>query len=142
MLENDTCRNAVENYAIDVAQTELNIAIINALENASSALALESDVDASCIIILDWVICLYRFPPCLETNYKLILPCIETCETIYSFIAICYDAIVEHLHDVTVMDYFRDYRCRVTESYYDGYDKNHFATNQTQSSNCINASAG
>ena len=143
--ENDTCTNSIgtyanESYAIDVAQTELNIAIVNAMKSARSALALESDVDSSCITIVDWIICLYRFPLCLGT--KLILPCIETCETLLGFFVTCYGDIEKHIDDITVRDYFREYRCRVAESYYDGYDHIHFITIESQSSNCISLPDG
>ena len=142
MPENDTCRDSIESYGIDVALTELNIAIVNAFENASLAVVRESDVDSTCLTIVDWIICIYRFPPCLETNYQLILPCIEACEAILSFFVTCYGAIERHIHDMTVRSFFADYRCRAPESYYDGYDRHHFDTNQTQSNDCVNVPYG
>ena len=54
LLTNGTC-NTIESYAVDVAQVELNIALVDALESARSAV-LGSDIDPSCITRLDWII--------------------------------------------------------------------------------------
>ena len=98
------------------------------MQSARSAV-LESDIDPSCITILDWIICLYRLPPCLRT--KLLLPCIETCKELLNFLVTCYGDIEVHIDDKAVRDYFTAYRCRLPESYYDGYDGNHFILNLT-----------
>lgn len=123
---NETCRDFViglESYAIDIAQIEQNIAIVHALGSARSAV-LGSDIDPSCITLLDWVICITKLPPCSDT--KLILPCVDTCGVILSFFAICYNAVEEFVDDKTVRNHFQRYRCRLPESYYDGYNKDHF----------------
>ena len=133
--ENDTCRNITESYGIDVAQVELNTAIVNAMESARSALTLESNIDPTCITITDLIICVFKLPPCIGT--KLILPCIESCEKLLGYFLTCYDATRKHLEDQTVKDHFKTYGCRLPESYYDGYDSRHFITYKTQSSQCI-----
>ena len=123
---NETCKNfliGLESYAIDVAQIEQNIAIINSLGSARSAV-LGSDIDPSCITLLDWVICITKRPPCLDT--KLILPCVDTCGVILSFFATCYNAVEEFVVDQTVRDHFQQYRCRLPESYYNGFNEDHF----------------
>ena len=55
LLTNGTC-NAIESYAVDVAQVEIHVALVNALESARSAV-MGSDIDPSCITRLDWIIC-------------------------------------------------------------------------------------
>ena len=137
--ENETCRNIIESYAVDVAQVELNVAIVNAMENARST-ALESDIDPSCITIVDWIICIFKLPPCIGT--KLILPCIKSCEELLGYFLTCYDPIRIHIEDETVKDHFKTYGCRVPESHYDGYGSRHFITYKTQSSRCISVPTG
>ena len=135
---NETCKDIViglESYATDVAQVEINIAIVNALESARST-ALRSNVDPSCITIIDWVICVTKLPPCLDT--KLILPCVDTCGVILSFFATCYDVVEDFVDDRAVRNYFQRYRCRLPETYYDGYNENHFITKGP----CINLPLG
>ena len=130
---NETCRGVViglESYAIDVAPIEQNIAIINSFRDARSAL-LGSDIDPSCITLLDWVICIYALPPCSDT--KLIPPCVDTCGEILSFFATCYNAIQMFVINETVRDHFRDYRCRIFGTYYDGYSEDYFVE-----SPCVN----
>ena len=133
---NEICGTVIESYAIDVAQVKLNTIIVNSLESARSAV-LESDIDPSCITILDWIICLYRLPPCFGT--KLLFPCIETCEELLGFLVTCYGDIEVHIDDNAVRRHFTGYRCRLAESYYDGYDWDHFVANLTT---CINAPLG
>ena len=137
--ENETCRNVIESYAIDVAQVELNIAIVNAMENTRSGL-LETDIDPSCITIADLIICIFKLPPCIGT--KLILPYIKSCEKLLGYFLTCYDATREHIEDQTVKDHFKTYGCRLPESHYDGYDSRHFITYKTQSSQCIDIPPG
>ena len=96
------------------------------MKSARSAV-LESDIDPSCITILDWIICLLRLPACFGT--ELLLPCIEVCEELLSFLVTCYGDIEVHIDDNAVRNYFTAYRCRLPESYYDGYDGNHFILN-------------
>ena len=135
--ENETCGNIVESYAIDVAQVELNIAIVNATEIAISlTLANETDVDPTCITIANWIICVFRFPPCIGT--KLILPCIEACEEILRFLAACFFIVDQYVHDYAVIDHFTGYRCRLPESYYVGYDRNYYVFDHVNQ--CINVS--
>ena len=134
---NETCRVFViglESYAIDVAQVEQNIAIANALGNVRSAI-LESDIDPSCIALLDWIICIVKLPPCVDT--KLILPCVDACGVILSFFATCYNAVEELVNDRTVRNHFQRYRCRLPETYYDGYNEDHFIKNP-----CVSLSFG
>lgn len=126
---NETCRGHViglESYAIDVAQIEVNFAIVRALENARLEL-LDSEIDPSCFTIIDWTICFFRFPPCVGT--KLMLPCTDACPVILSFFAICFDAVQKLVDDKEVRNYFQRYRCRLHEAYYEGYDKKHFVNN-------------
>ena len=129
---NETCRGVViglESYAIDVAQTKQNIAFINSLRNARSVvLAMGSDIDPSCITILNWLICIYTLPPCSDT--KLISPCNDTREEILKFLATCYNAVEEFVDDQTVKDYFQYY---FFQTYYDGYSEDHFVE-----SPCVN----
>ena len=123
--ENETCRNIVENYAIDVAQVELNIVIANALRRAASlALANETDIDLTCIAIANGIACIFEFPPCIGT--KLLLPCPDACGELLGFLATCYFVIEKYVNDEAVRNHFIDYRCRVAESYYDGYDYTYF----------------
>ena len=135
--ENETCRNIVENYAIDVSQVELNIVIVNAIRRAISlALANETDVDLTCITIASGIACIFQFPPCIGT--KLILPCPDTCGEILSFLATCFFIIDKYIDDQAVWNHFTNYRCRVPESYYDGYDRNYFDFDHV--TRCINIS--
>ena len=106
------------------------------MERTRSAV-LETDIHPSCITILDWIICVYRLPPCIGT--ELILPCIETCEAILRFLVTCYDAVGQHINDTAVREHFRGYKCRSAEGYYDGYDRRHFTFNRTQ---CIDVPTG
>ena len=125
---NETCRDiaiGLESFATDVAQLELSIAIVNALESARSAI-LGSNINPSCITIVDWVICIAKFPPCVDT--KLILPCSNACGVILSFFATCFSAIEDFVDDRAVREHYQRYRCRLPEAYYDGYNENHFIT--------------
>ena len=138
MQENETCRYAMDGYAndtyaIDIAQIEQNIAIVNAMENARSAVS-ESNIDPSCITILEWLICFFRFPPCLDT--KLILPCGSTCGELILFFLVCFDIINKTITDPTVREHFNSYGCRLPESYYVGYDRRYFVVSNTQ---CVGA---
>ena len=121
LLTNGTC-NAIESYAVDVAQVETHVALVNALESARSAV-MGSDIDPSCITRLDWIICIYRFPPCW--NFSLLLICRDDCGELIDFFAIC-GSIEEHVNDQVIRDTFRDLRCRIPESYYDGYVESQF----------------
>ena len=121
LTTNGTC-NTIESYAVDVAQVELNIALVNALESARLAV-LGSDIDPSCITRLDWMICIYRFPPC--RNFTLLLICTDDCGLLIDFFANC-GSIEEHVNDQTIRDTFIDLRCRIPESYYDGYNESQF----------------
>ena len=120
---NKRCRNLIESYAIDVGQIELNIAITKEFEDARLEV-LKSDIDPSCITILDGIICTFRFPPCLDN--KLMLPCENTCLELLQFFVICYEAIVDHVNDKAVRAHFEGYRCLSPESYFDGYDARYF----------------
>ena len=134
--ENETCRDFVENYAIDVAQVELNNFIANAFRRAASlALANETDIDLTCIAIANEIACIFEFPPCIGT--KLLLACPDACVEIFSFVATCYFAIEKYVNDQAVRNHFTDYTCRVAESYYDGYDHTYFDFDVTR---CINVS--
>ena len=138
MQENETCRYAMDGYAndtyaIDIAQIEQNIAIVNAMENARSAVS-QSNIDPSCITILEWLICFFRFPPCLDT--KLILPCGSTCGELILFFLVCFDTINKTITDPTVREHFNSYGCRLPESYYVGYDRRYFVISNTQ---CVGA---
>ena len=133
---NETCRNIIETYAIDVAQIERNIAIVNALRSARSAV-LGTDIDPSCITLVDWIICYFRFPPCKFD--KLLLPCANTCGELIRFLLICYDPIREHIDDPTVLEHFKSYGCRLPESYYEGYARLYFITAPTP---CITLPTG
>ena len=125
MQENDTCgRNATFGYAIDIAQTKHNIGIVNSLENARLTILESDDIDPSCITILDWMICYFRFPPCLGT--RLLLPCGNGCGEVIRFFEVCFDTINETITDPNVREHFNGYGCRLSESYYDGYDRRHF----------------
>ena len=117
----------LESYATDIAQLELSIAIVNALESARSAItALEFNIDPSCITIVDWIICTAKFPPCMDT--KLILPCNNACGVILSFFTTCFSVIEGFVDDRAVREYYQRYRCRLPGAYYDGYNANHFIT--------------
>ena len=129
MPQNETCGFFIDSYAIDVAQVEQNIAIVNAMEGARLAV-LKSDIDPSCIKILEAIICFFRFPPCWDT--KLLLPCSKTCVERSPLILICYDPVFKHINDPTVKEHFKSYRCRSPEGYYDGYDGRYFTFNDTQ----------
>ena len=83
------------------------------------------------------MICVYRLPPCFGT--KLLLPCISACEELLGFLVTCYGDIEVHIDDDAVREFFRTYRCRLAESYYDGYDRNYFVVNLTT---CINVPLG
>ena len=138
MPENETCRYATDSYAngtyaIDIAQIEQNIAIVNAMENARSTVS-ESNIDPSCITILEWFICFFRFPPCLDT--KLLLPCGSTCGELILFFLVCFDTINKTITDPTVREHFNSYGCRLPESYYVGYDRRYFVVSNTQ---CVGA---
>ena len=137
---NETCRDVViglESYAIDVAQIEQNIAIINVMESVRLAvLGYDLDPSNSCITLIDWVICIAKLPPCSDT--KLILPCADTCGVILSFFTTCYNSVEEFAdNDETVRDYFLRYRCRLPETYYDGYNEEHFVNTP-----CVGISLG
>ena len=119
LLTNGTC-SAIENYAIDVAQVELNIAIANTLESARSAV-LESD-DPSCITRLDWIMCIFRFPICL--NSRLLLICRNACGELLYFFVNCF-SIEEHVVNQTIRDHLMGFTCRLPESYY-GFDEVYF----------------
>ena len=136
-LKNNTCDGfGVESYAIEVAQDKLNIAIVDIFKSARSEV-LSSDIDPVCTAILDLIICFYRFPPCLD--FKLLLPCATSCGEILRFFVICYDSIAEHINDRAIVNHFSDYRCRVAESYYRGYDSRYFKFNDAQ---CIDIPNG
>ena len=128
MPVNETCGFFIDSYAIDIAQVEQNIAIVNAMNSARLAL-LESDIDPSCIAILEVIMCIFRFPPCWDT--KLLLPCSETCVEHSPLLLICFDPVVKHINDPTVKEHFKSYRCRSPEGYYDGYDGRYFSFNDT-----------
>ena len=128
MPVNETCGFFIDSYAIDIAQVEQNIAIVNAMNSARLAL-LESDIDPSCIAILEVIMCIFRFPPCWDT--KLLLPCSEACVERSPLLFICYDPVVKHINDATVKEHFKSYRCRSPEGYYDGYDGRYFLFNDT-----------
>ena len=127
--QNETCGYLIDSYAIDVAQVELNIAIVNAMENARLAL-LKSDIDPSCIEVLEVIMCVFTFPPCWGT--KLLLPCSEACVELSPLLLICFDPIVENINDPTVREHFKSYRCRSPKGYYDGYDGRYFTFSDTQ----------
>ena len=120
LLTNGTC-SAIENYAIDIAQVELNIAIANALESARSAV-LESDIDPSCITRLDWIMCIFRFPPCLDS--RLLLICGNACGELLYFFANCYNSIEEHVINQTIRDHLMGFICR--SPYYGFNDERYF----------------
>ena len=134
LLTNGTC-NTIENYAVDVAQVKLNIALVDALESARSAV-LGSDIDSSCITRLDWIICIHRFPPCLDS--RLLLICGNDCGELIGFFAIC-GSIEEHVNNQTIRDAFTGLRCRIPESYYDGYTESYFTYDDDL---CIDAPTG
>ena len=129
LLENKECRIVTENYAVDVAQTEENVAIVNALKSVR-LIILESDIDPSCIILVEWIICAFSFPPCLDT--KLLLPCFNVCVELSPYFLLCFNDVNKHITDNTVKEHFKSYRCRSPESYHDGYDGRHFSLNDTQ----------
>ena len=131
-LTNGTC-NTIENYAVDVAQVELHIDLVNALESARLEV-LGSDIDPSCITRLDWIICLYKYPPCQD--FSLLLICRDDCGELIDFFAVC-GSIEEHVNDQTIRDTFTNLRCRVPESYYDGYVEMQF-----KYGNCTQAPTG
>ena len=91
---------------------------------------LESDTDPTCITAVEWIICLFSFPPCLDT--KLLLPCINVCVRLSPYILLCFNDINKHINDIAVKEHFKGYRCRSPESYHDGYDGRHFLLNDTQ----------
>ena len=88
-------RNIIETYAIDVAQIEQNIAIVNVLRIARSALL--GTVDPVCITLIDCIICYFRFPPCKYD--KLLLPCANICEELFHFLIICFDPFHAQIND-------------------------------------------
>ena len=134
LLTNGTC-DTIKSYAVDVAQVELHKALVNALESARSAV-LGSDIDPSCITRLDWIICLYRFPPC--RNFTLLLICRDSCGELISFFQNC-GSIEEHVNNQTIRDAFTGLRCRIPESYYDGYVERQFTYNDNY---CTDAPSG
>lgn len=134
MPENETCRIVSKSYAIDVAQIEQNIAIVNAMEIARSAL-LESGIHPSCLTILEWIRCFFKFPTCLDT--KLLIPCTKTCVELSSLFLICFDTVIAHIKVPTVKEHFKGYGCRSPESYHDGYDGGYFILNEAQ---CVDLS--
>ena len=135
--KNNTCDvYGIESYAIEVAQDNLNIAIVDAFKSARSEV-LSSDIDPVCIGILDMIICFYSFPPCLD--FQLLLPCASSCGEILRFFVICYYSIVQHINNDAIWNHFTDYRCRVAESYYTGYNSRYFKFNDVQ---CINIPEG
>ena len=81
-------------------------------------------MDPFCIAVLDLITCFFRFPPCLD--FKLILPCTSSCGELIKFYANCADKITEHIHDDIIRDHFTNIRCRVTDTYYIGYEKSLF----------------
>ena len=83
-----------------------------------------ADTDPVCITILQWIICLFAFPPC--SNYKLLLPCTDVCGEIISFFLICFDVIETQVDDVAVRLHFRSFGCLIAETYYEGYGKIYF----------------
>ena len=106
--------------------------IVIALEQAALILQQPGhDVDDSCIIILQWISCFYRYPPCL--NYKLLLPCADICGKILTFFVLCHDVIETQVDDVPVRLHFRSLGCRIAETYYDGYNnKEYFINDDSQ----------
>ena len=134
---NETCKEFViglESYAIDVAQLEQNIAIVNALEGARLAI-LGSDINPSCVTLVDWTICISKLPPCVDT--KLILPCLNSCGVILSFFATCFNIVQSFVSDQIVREHFQHYRCHLPESYYDGFNEDHFTK-----SSCVGVPLG
>ena len=87
-------------------------------------------MDPFCSTILEWIICVYRFPPCQQqkTNFKLLLPCCNSCDEILRFFTTCYLAIEQHVNNIT-RDHLADFACCVPGSYYDGYDVEYFVSN-------------
>ena len=77
---------------------------------------------------------IYRFPPC--RNFSLLLICRDDCGELIDFFAI-YGSIEEHINDQTIRDTFTDLRCRIPESYYDGYVESQFIY-----SDCIDTLTG
>ena len=133
--EDEPCKNYFLNlstYAIDVAQIELNRDIVVALEGAISVLQQpeHADTDAVCITILRWIICVFAYPPC--SNYKLLLPCSDTCGNILSFFLTCHDVIETQVDDVPVRLHFRSFGCLIAETYYEGVDKIYFNNNGSE----------
>ena len=96
---------------------------MDSFENARSAV-LNSDIDPICITIFDFITCFFRYPPC--SDFKLILPCTGSCGELIGFYASCSNEIAEHINDTIIRDHFIDLRCRVTDTYYIGYEKSLF----------------
>ena len=127
--EDEPCKNYFLNlstYAIDVAQGQLNKDIVVALEGAISVLQQpdHADTDTVCITILRWIICIFTYPPC--SNYKLLLPCSDTCGDILLFFLTCHNVIETQVEDVSVRLHFRSLSCVIAETYYEGYGRIYF----------------
>ena len=118
---NGTC-SAIGSYAIDIAQVEVIMAIVNNFENARSAV-LDSDIDPLCITLLDVLICIYKFPLCLDFN--LILPCATACGDVLRLLGICF-SVIPITNNQAINNHFARFDCRSPESYYVGYDARYF----------------
>ena len=80
--------------------------------------------DPACITILQWITCLFAYPPCL--NYKLLLPCEDACGDVISIFGTCDDVIRTEVDDDPVRLHLRNVRCRIAESFYEGYSEVYF----------------
>ena len=82
-------------------------------------------MDPICIGVLDVLICIYKFPLCLDFN--LILPCADACGDVFSVLGICSELIqIARFKNQTINDHFARFNCRSPESYYVGYDERYF----------------
>jgi len=127
---NDFCRTQMQftNYAIDVAH--LNVDIVNAWRDILSSIEKSDDINPLCSAVVNWVICIYRFPPC--EGFKLIIPCAESCNLLVTkYIGACLNDILRNINsetDAFLNPHFGQFSCRDPNDYYSNFTENYFTS--------------